>query len=100
MRDEGQVREELAPTTLREESQVNVIDIAGWAACAVVLVGCVLVGAHMRRTGRVAILAGLLGILAVNIADDASSWWAIPIGLLLGWHAGELGKELRKGGAK
>jgi hypothetical protein len=79
---------------------VNATDITAWAACAVILVGSVLLGARYRRTGRIAILAGLAIALSAVIASGASHWWGLPIGLLGGWHAGELGKELRKGGAK
>jgi EamA domain-containing membrane protein RarD len=79
---------------------VNPIDIAGWAGVAVVLAGCVLVAAEYRRTGRVTILVGLLAVLAVTVASDTSPWWGLIPGVLFGWHTHELGKELRKGGAR
>ncbi|WUI02062.1 hypothetical protein OHR68_09730 [Spirillospora sp. NBC_00431] len=79
---------------------MSAVDIVGWSALAVIVVGLVLVAARFRRTGWGVALAGGLVALVTAIVDGAGVWWVVPFALLTSCAAVQIEKCLREGGAK
>ncbi|MCP9947178.1 hypothetical protein [Actinomadura madurae] len=79
---------------------MNILTTIQVAAIAVMIVGLVLVGAKVRRTGLGLLLGSLLVGVGCAAANDAAWYVQAIYGGLIGYFAVQFGTALRKSGAR